>query len=246
MDEQVLISLGPDPTVFPDPVQAFSQPNGLLAIGGDLSPARLLAAYQQGIFPWFDQEPLLWWSPDPRTVLFLKDFKVSKSLKKALRHSPLTIRADENFAQVIKQCAAPRHYRTHTETGTWLTPAMQDAYQQLFALGYAHSIEVYRQNILVGGLYGVSIGRNFSAESMFSQESEASKIALFFLVNQLLRWEFEFIDCQVWSPHLGSLGASLLPRSQFIAKVKENNQFDTRPGKWTLDKNLWPGSLSHE
>lgn len=238
MDGKTLPMLGGNPILFPPPDQAFIEPNGLLAMGGDLSPLRLLSAYQQGIFPWFEQEPILWWSPDPRTVLFLKDFKVRKSLKRALTRPQLEIRMDENFDQVIAQCAAPRVYRTWSEQGTWLTPSMQAAYKELFRLGYAHCVEVYRQNQLIGGVYGVCIGHNFAAESMFSRESEASKIALYFLVNQLASMSFEWIDCQVWSPHLALLGATQIPRNQFLAMLRSNNVFTTNRQKWVFRKNL--------
>lgn len=239
--ERPLSHLGANIEAFPDPEFALTEPNGLLAIGGDLSPSRLLAGYQRGIFPWFEEEPILWWCPDPRAVLFFTDLKISHSLKKTLRRGQFEVKSDQRFDAVIQQCAAPRQYRDHIEHGTWITPAMQQAYIALHQLGYAHSIEVYRNQQLIGGIYGVCLGRNFFAESMFSKQPDASKIALVHLVLQLKRWGFEFIDCQIWSAHLATLGATTLPRSLFLKKVSQNNKFENKIGKWDLASDLLQG-----
>lgn len=242
-DEQPLSRLGADIEAFPDPNHALIEPNGLLAIGGDLSSQRLLAAYRRGIFPWFDEEPILWWCPHPRAVLFLSDLSISHSLKKTLKRGQFDVKMDENFAGVIQQCAAPRLRHGHIEQGTWITPEMQKAYIDLHQQGYAHSVEVYVHQQLVGGVYGVSLGRNFFAESMFSKQRDASKIALVHLVLQLQQWNFEFIDCQIWSAHLATLGVTTLDRSLFLQKVAANNKFDSKIGKWHLAPGLLHGSL---
>lgn len=205
----------------------------MLAVGGTLSPKRLLNAYQLGIFPWYDQAPILWWSPDPRCVLFLKDFHISKSLRKVLRAQNFVVKLDQNFKEVIEGCAKPR---PKEEEGTWINPSMQLAYCALHDLGYAHSVEVYKETRLIGGLYGVAYGRNFFAESMFSQEKNASKIALAYLVDYLSRLQFEWIDCQFYTSHLGSLGAKVIPRSEFLQKLQDNNKFESKIGKWKLSE----------
>jgi leucyl/phenylalanyl-tRNA--protein transferase len=202
---------------FPHIESALRDPNGLLAAGGELSVDRLLDAYQHGIFPWFNPgEPILWWSPDPRMVLVPGEFRVSRSLGKKLRNADYEVRFDTAFEQVMRNCAAPRdgHH------GTWIHKDMIEVYCALHRLGYAHSIEVWMSGSLVGGLYGVSIGRMFYGESMFSQESNASKIALAHLAMQLERWGFPMIDCQMSTPHLASLGAREIPRKEFIARVQ--------------------------
>ena len=208
-------------------------PNGLLAAGGDLSTPRLLDAYRHGIFPWFNPgEPVLWWSPDPRMVLIPGEFKTSHSLARALRNTPYEIRTDTVFEQVMRGCAAPRHGRGG---GTWIGEDMIAAYCSLHRSGYAHSVEVWKDDKLVGGLYGVSIGRMFYGESMFSAVSNASKVALAHLARQLERWKYGMIDCQMNTPHLVSLGAREIPRSEFIASLQElvhcapitNWRFDT-------------------
>ncbi len=227
---QIPYYLTNDVDYFPNPELALSEPNGLLAIGGDLSSERLLAAYRQGIFPWFDEEPILWWSPDPRTILTVDSVHISTSLKKAIRQNDFEVRADENFTQVIQACAAPRK----DANGTWITKEMQNAYIRLHELGYAHSIEVYSQETLVGGIYGISLGRLFFGESMFSRKTNASKIALVYLAEQLKQWNFEFIDCQMWSPHLASLGATTITRKVFLEKLTQNNKFESRISKWCL------------
>jgi leucyl/phenylalanyl-tRNA--protein transferase len=207
--------LGPsDP--FPPVEQALDEPDGLLAAGADLSPRRLITAYCQGIFPWFnDGDPILWWSPDPRIVLAPRDFHVSHSLKKRLKQRRFTVTADKAFAAVLDECAAPRP----DDGGTWLSAPMKAAYQALHARGQAHSIEVWMDGALAGGIYGVGIGRMFFGESMFSRRTDASKIALFALSVQLDRWGFPWIDCQLETDHLLSLGAVAVPRRQFVAEV---------------------------
>jgi len=203
---------------FPPIERALSSPNGLLAAGGDLSVPRLLEAYRNGIFPWFNPgEPILWWSPDPRMVLNPRDFKVSRSLLKVLRSNVLEVRIDTAFERVMRGCAAPRA----GHAGTWIDEHMIAAYGALHRLGYAHSVETWMDGKLVGGLYGVAIGRMFYGESMFSDASNASKIALAHLARQLERWQFGMIDCQMNTPHLATLGAREIPRSEFIARLQE-------------------------
>jgi leucyl/phenylalanyl-tRNA--protein transferase len=207
--------LGPsDP--FPPVDQALDDPDGLLAAGADLSVPRLIAAYEQGIFPWFNEgDPILWWSPDPRMVLAPRAFHVSHSLKKRLKQRRFTVTADQAFATVLDECAAPRP----DEGGTWLTAPMKAAYVALHAQGIAHSIEVWMDGALAGGIYGVALGRMFFGESMFSRRTDGSKIALFSLARQLDRWGFPWIDCQLETDHLLSLGAAQVPRRQFVAEV---------------------------
>ncbi len=205
-------------TPFPAVESALRSPNGLLAAGGELSPARLLDAYRHGIFPWFNaDEPVLWWTPDPRMVLIPGEFKVSRSLDKVLRNAVYEVRTDTAFEQVMRACAAPRdgHH------GTWIHEDMIAAYCALHRLGYAHSVEVWKDGELAGGLYGMALGRMFYGESMFSRVSNASKIALAHLARQLDRRQFGMIDCQMNTPHLASLGAREIPRSEFIARLQE-------------------------
>ncbi len=207
-----------DDAPFPPIGRALRTPNGLLAAGGDLSAKRLLEAYRHGIFPWFNPgEPILWWSPDPRMVLIQGEFKISRSLAKVLRNAPYEVRTDTSFEAVMRACAAPRD----GHQGTWIDEDMIAAYCALHRLGYAHSVEVWMEGNLVGGLYGVGIGRMFYGESMFSRVSNASKIALAHLSRQLERWQFGMIDCQMNTPHLASLGAREIPRSEFIARLQE-------------------------
>ncbi len=213
-----MISLLLKDSPFPPLAQALAQPNGLLAAGGDLSVTRLLDAYRHGIFPWFGQDdPILWWSPDPRMVLFPSEFKLSHSLRKTLRKGAFEVRTDSALEQVMRACAAPRE----GESGTWIVEEMIAAYCELHRLGYAHSVEVWMEGELVGGLYGVAIGRMFYGESMFSRRNDASKIALAHLARQLERWNFGMIDCQMHTPHLASLGAREIPRAEFIARLQE-------------------------
>ncbi len=203
---------------FPPLSQALTYPNGLLAVGGDLTAARLLQAYRQGIFPWFSPgDPILWWSPDPRMVLFPSEFKISRSLRKKLVNLNYAVTVDTSFETVMRECAAPRA----AEIGTWITDAMIGAYCKLFRLGHAHSVEVWMEDQLVGGLYGVTIGRIFFGESMFSRRTDASKIALAHLARQLERWNFGLIDCQMHTPHLATLGARPITRPEFIAHLQE-------------------------
>ena len=208
--------LNEDEIKFPPVELALSEPDGLLAAGGDLSVERLLQAYSHGIFPWYEAEqPILWWSPDPRTVLLPEDLKISKSLRKLLRRNQYTLTMDRDFAAVVQACAEARR----DALGTWITDEMQDAYCALHEAGFAHSVEVWSQQELVGGLYGVALGQVFFGESMFSREANTSKLALVALVKQLQRWKYKLIDCQVRSDHLLSLGAQEISRSQFRKKL---------------------------
>lgn len=202
---------------FPPVNEALEDPNGLLAAGGDLSAERILAAYRQGIFPWYNpDEPILWWSPDPRCVLFPDELHVSRSLRKAARRGDYRLTLDTAFERVIQSCAAPRG----GQPGTWISVDMQHAYCRLHLLGHAHSVELWREGALVGGLYGIALGGVFFGESMFSTQSNASKIAFVHLVEQLKEWGYAMIDCQVYSDHLASLGAREIPRRQFIDKLR--------------------------
>ncbi len=203
---------------FPAVKQALQRPNGLLAAGADLSPTRLLTAYRAGIFPWFNAgEPILWWSPNPRMVLIPNQFQVSHSLKKLLRLGGFTVRFDTQFSAVMHACAAPRN----GQAGTWIHDDMIAAYRELHHLGFAHSVEVWQGGKLIGGLYGMAIGRMFYGESMFSAQPNGSKIALAYLCKQLARWQFTLIDCQMYTAHLASLGAHEIPRDEFIRQLTE-------------------------
>ena len=208
----VWLSPSDSPDAFPDVENALTEPDGLLAAGGDLSTSRLLAAYQSGIFPWYDDgQPILWWSPDPRCVLRVDDLHVSRRLKQQLRNSTAELRFNHAFADVIRACAGQRK----SQQGTWITADMITAYEQLHADGWAHSIEVWDGDVLSGGIYGLSIGRVFFGESMFSVRANASKIALLGLTQQMRANGLEIIDCQVVSQHLLTLGASVIPRAEF-------------------------------
>ncbi|MDR9469296.1 leucyl/phenylalanyl-tRNA--protein transferase [Marinospirillum sp.] len=203
---------------FPAVHLALDEPNGLLAFGGDLSAERLLLAYSKGIFPWFSEgEPILWWSPAPRMVLFPEQIKIHRSLRKRLKRDDFQITFDQNFPQVIHLCAQLRQNRE----GTWITPEMQAAYIELHQRGFAHSVEVWQDNELVGGLYGLALGRVFFGESMFSRVSDASKVALVALAQRLEELNFQLIDCQVYSPHLASLGAREIERDEFLRHLKQ-------------------------
>ncbi len=207
-----------DKQPFPPVELALEQPNGLLAAGGDLSPERLLDAYRHGIFPWFNaDDPILWWSPDPRMVLFPGEFKISHSLRKTLRNGDYEVRIDSTFEQVMRACAVSRE----GQAGTWIQEEMIAAYGELHRMGYAHSVETWMDGELVGGLYGMALGRMFYGESMFSRRSGASKIALAHLAKQLECWEFGMIDCQMNTPHLASLGAREIPRDEFSRRLQE-------------------------
>lgn len=217
--------LDEDPAAhFPPIEQALLDPDGLLAVGGDLSPQRLLNAYQHGIFPWYSEgEPILWWSPDPRCVLFPDKLKVSRSLRKTLRKQLFEVRMDTAFEAVMRACAESRP----NQEGTWISEDMLDAYVHMHQLGFAHSVECWQDNQLVGGLYGMAIGKVFFGESMFSRKTDASKVALVYLCDYLIEHGFRLIDSQVYTQHLASLGAELIPRSQFAELLKQYCWEDT-------------------
>jgi leucyl/phenylalanyl-tRNA--protein transferase len=222
----------PDTSFFPPVETALADPNGLLAMGGDLSPGRLLDAYRHGIFPWFNPgEPILWWSPDPRMVLAPGEIRVTRSLAKRIRNAGFEVRLDTAFVEVMRACAAPRE----GAGGTWISPAMVAAYTRLHQAGYAHSVETWREGRLAGGLYGVAIGRMFYGESMFSREPDASKVALVRLARQLQQWDFGLIDCQMETSHLASLGAHTMPRAEFTARLADLVNLPHRPGPWHFD-----------
>lgn len=218
-------------TPFPQVDKALKEPNGLLAAGGDLSVERLLTAYSHGIFPWYShEEPILWWSPDPRTVFFIDSFKIRKSVKKALRSEKFSVTLNHNFASVIENCAQCRG----DGHGTWITPEMKRAYLDLHQLNKAHSMEVWSNDELIGGIYGVAIGHVFCGESMFSRVSNGSKIALTCLAHFLKKSHFKLIDCQVENPHLSSLGASNISREIYLeiltkGQIKPQNQINWEP-----------------
>ena len=206
----------PEECWFPDPAGALSEPNGLLAAGGDLSPERLLEAYRRGIFPWYESgQPILWWSPDPRAVLWPEDLHVSRRLARRLRSDAFRVSMDQDFEAVIRGCAD-----RGPDVGTWITPAMERAYDRLHVLGHAHSVEVWQEKALAGGLYGVAMGRVFFAESMFSAATDASKVALACLTRLLQRHGFRLIDCQMATPHLIRLGCREMPRSEFLECIE--------------------------
>lgn len=216
---------------FPDPAGALADPNGLLAIGGDLSPVRLLNAYREGIFPWFNpDEPILWWSPDPRCVFVPGELHVSHSLARRIKRGDYAVSFDRAFADTLEACAGPRR----AGRGTWLGPEMRAAYLALHQRGLAHSLEVWREGRQIGGLYGVAIGRIFFGESMFSAETDASKLALVHLARQLQQWGFPLIDCQVASPHLTTLGARTLPRAEFRERSRAAQRL-APPLRWQFD-----------
>ncbi len=227
--------MGSNNQPFPALNRALSAPNGLLAFGGDLSETRLINAYRQGIFPWFDSDDLYvhWWSPDPRAVLFPNELHVSRSMGKLLRKNKYRVSFDTNFAGVISRCAS-----VHSRTGgTWITHSMQEAYKALFDTGLAHSVEVRDDNnLLVGGLYGVSLGRMFFGESMFSVQANTSKIALLTLVRHLAKLDFICLDCQMMTQHLKSLGARNIARNEFVNLLQQSNQHSSIMGPWTMEE----------
>ncbi|MCK9387625.1 MAG: leucyl/phenylalanyl-tRNA--protein transferase [Sulfuritalea sp.] len=220
----------PPEAVFPPPEQALAEPNGLLAAGGDLSPQRLLAAYRRGIFPWYSaDEPILWWSPDPRMVLLPDELKISRSLAKTLRNANYEVRLDSAFGDVVRACAGkPRD----GQSGTWISREMQTAYGELHRIGHAHSVETWIEGKLAGGLYGVALGRAFYGESMYSDARDASKIALAHLCAHLKQRGFGIIDCQMETRHLASLGARPIPRCDFAARLDDLCPQGDAPGRW--------------
>ena len=221
---------GDDP--FPPIEKALKSPNGLLCAGGDLSPVRLLDAYAHGIFPWFSEgDPILWWSPDPRMVLYPAELKVSRSLRKTVGRGIYETRFDTAFRQVIAECAAPRE----GQAGTWIVPEMIAAYTALHELGYVHSVESWQDGELAGGLYGVALGRVFFGESMFTRAPDASKVALAALVDRLSARDYRVIDCQQATAHLASLGAREIPRRAFAQLLQESIQYPPRGERWRLD-----------
>jgi leucyl/phenylalanyl-tRNA---protein transferase len=215
---------------FPPITKALASPNGLLCAGADLSPARLIDAYSQGIFPWYSEgDPILWWSPDPRMVLFPGELRVSHSLRKTVARGVYETRFDTAFREVIEHCAAPRNGRT----GTWIVPEMIEAYTKLHELGFAHSVESWRDGELVGGLYGLAMGDAFFGESMFSRADDASKVALVRLVERLKASNCRIIDCQQATGHLASLGARQVPRAEFAQRVRESIQYPPSGSRWS-------------
>jgi leucyl/phenylalanyl-tRNA---protein transferase len=217
--------------VFPPP--DYADPSGLIAVGGDLSSERLLEAYRVGIFPWYsDDQPILWWSPDPRFMLELDEFKISRSLQKTLRRKVFQVTFDRVFEEVIASCSVvPRE----GQRGTWITQEMRDAYLELHGLGYAHSVESWFGGKLVGGLYGVSLGKAFFGESMFHNKTDASKVALATLVEKLKSWGFHFIDSQMTTEHMMSLGAKEVPRRIFLKRLQSALRHSTKRGKWHVE-----------
>lgn len=226
---QMSVYLLNEELVFPDPMDA--NPDGLLAVGGDLNPARLLLAYEMGIFPWFSApDPILWWSPDPRCVIFTDKVKVSKSMRNILNRQEFRVTYDRAFLEVLSGC---RSVDRPGQDGTWITGEIMDAYYQLHELGLAHSVETWYGDELVGGLYGISIGRMFCGESMFATRSNASKVALIHLCRTLEPLGFDLIDCQIHNDHLGRMGAQEIPRSDFLDQLHEALTQDTLKGNWS-------------
>ncbi len=220
---------------FPEVERALAEPNGLLAAGADLSLPRLLEAYRNGIFPWFSHDqPILWWSPDPRMVLFPAELKISRSLARTLRSTRFEVRADTAFDAVIEGCRQPRR----GESGTWITEEMVEAYATLHRAGFAHSVETWLDGKLVGGLYGVALGRAFFGESMFARVSDASKVALVALARQLQHSGFDMIDCQMNTAHLASLGAREIPRAEFTRRLRELVHYAPVPVPWRLESTI--------
>ncbi|MBK5943716.1 MAG: leucyl/phenylalanyl-tRNA--protein transferase [Halorhodospira halophila] len=224
---------------FPSADQALADPNGLLAVGGDLSAERLMAAYRNGIFPWYGEgQPILWWSPDPRGIFLPGDFHVSRSLRRRLNQTRMTVTLDTEFEAVMAGCAAPRP----DQDGTWITREMIAAYTELHHLGCAHSAEVWLEGELVGGVYGVALNGAFFGESMFSRMEDASKVGLTWLTAQLWRWGFQLFDCQMSNPHLARLGVRQIPRSEYLARLDRALQASHRDSPWRLDNDLDPAT----
>ncbi|MBS0354417.1 MAG: leucyl/phenylalanyl-tRNA--protein transferase [Proteobacteria bacterium] len=217
---------------FPSVTRALREPNGLLSAGGALTPEWLLTAYRHGIFPWFnDGEPILWWSPDPRMVVFPSQVRLTRSLRKTLRNAAYEVRLDHDFPAVIRACAAPRD----PGGGTWITTEIQEAYIRMHELGYAHSVETYIDGELAGGLYGMALGRAFYGESMFSRRTDASKIAFAHLTRFLEQREFRVLDCQMTTSHLASLGGQEIPRATFVKLLDEATREGPPPERWPMN-----------
>ena len=226
----------PESHLFPPPDHA--EPGGLLAVGGDLHPRRVLMAYAQGIFPWYSEDdPILWFSPDPRFVVEPDALHVGRSLKKRIRRGDYEIRLDTAFSEVVRECRAA--WRPG-QSGTWITDDMEDTYNELHRMGFAHSAEAWRDGELVGGLYGVVIGRVFSGESMFAQASDASKVAFVWLVRQLARWNFDLIDCQIETEHLARFGAHPMPRTDFLDRLNAGLRHPRQTMPWQFDPQFHP------
>lgn len=230
-----------DNVVFPPPALATEE--GLLAIGGDLSQERLLLAYRNGIFPWFGEgDPILWWSPDPRMVLFPEEFRVSRRLSRIRRSGRFRMTMDAAFDQIIDACATvPRP----GQDGTWITADMLEAYRNLHRSGFAHSVECWEGETLAGGLYGLSLGQCFFGESMFSNVANTSKLAMWALVEQIKRWDFALMDCQIYTEHLASLGARCITLETFEGILTTSAQEPSRIGNWSLDNDIAAGSIEH-
>jgi len=206
--------------IFPNPI--YAEDKGLLAYGGDLNPSRIMTAYLNGIFPWYNEsDPILWWSPNPRCVLNFEDFKISKSLQKVIDKNIFEIRFDTNFTQVMKEC---KNINRENQKGTWIQDELIEAYTKIHQMGFAHSFEAYYNGELVGGGYGINVGNIFCGESMFAKKTDASKVALYFLIQRLKEKGFSFIDCQIPTPHLLSLGAKTMERKEFILEVKKSSE----------------------
>ena len=230
MNLRHLPQLGADPSApFPPTAEALQKPNGLLAWGGDLHPVRLLSAYRLGIFPWYSEgEPILWWSPAPRCVIFPPDVHLSRRTRRRYRTGAYRVTADTAFEDVVTACAAPRR----GQAGTWITTGMKQAFSQLHRQGHAHAVEVWKDGALAGGIYGLALGKVFFGESMFSREPDGSKIALLALCRQLETWGFSLLDCQVPNPHLYSLGAVTLSRTAFERQLQRLVAKSAEPGPW--------------
>lgn len=229
------LTAGMEEEPFPHPRTAWREPNGLLAAGGDLSPSRLLRAYRQGIFPWYETgQSILWWSPDPRTILRPANLRISRSLRKALRNRDFTVSFDQDFSGVIRACSEPRR----DSGNTWITMEMQQAYKTLHRSGFAHSVEVWQEGKLAGGLYGVAIGKLFCGESMFSRAPDASKVALVWLCAHLEQWGWPMVDCQTPTEHLLRLGAEEVSREYFLREISALTTQPAGATAWELDPGL--------